>query len=419
VATVPSLRRSFSWTLVGNIFYAIAQFVALIVLAKFGTKILVGRYALALAIAAPVFLLASLRLRQVIATDATGEYRFADYLGMTFIMAPLALATVTAVGLLGFSGPVSWVIVGVGMSKTAEAISDVCYGLMQAHERMDLIARSQVIRGLALAIGMSLAIIVFESLLMGVMCTAVLWALAMVLDLRRALDLLTSGSIARPRFAPATLRRLFYLAFPLGLVTVLGSLETNIPRYMVEHGLGEEQLGIFAALAYLLTSGNTIIAALSQASVPRMARDFAEGRLASFLSLTGKLVATGLGLGLAGIALAVLFGEFLLGWVYQRDYGDHADVFVLLMIAGTIRYTFAYLGTAANAMRRFRVQPPIHIASLLAIGISAHLWVPTHGLRGAAASIIVGTSVALLSYLGWALYTVTHAPFRRAKQESD
>src|ERR1700674_1440657 len=77
--SAPPLRVSFSWTLAGNVIYALCQFGMLSCLAKLGNASIVGQYALALAIAAPVFMLTNLQLRAVQATDARNEYDFADY----------------------------------------------------------------------------------------------------------------------------------------------------------------------------------------------------------------------------------------------------------------------------------------------------------------------------------------------------
>ena len=53
-----------------------------IVLAKLGSPEQVGQFALGLAIAAPVFMFATLRLRDVQATDAKQEYQFGDYFAL-------------------------------------------------------------------------------------------------------------------------------------------------------------------------------------------------------------------------------------------------------------------------------------------------------------------------------------------------
>jgi hypothetical protein len=62
---VPSLRITFTWTLVGNVVYALCQWDMISSLAKLGTTAAVGQFALALAITAPVFMLTNLQLRGI------------------------------------------------------------------------------------------------------------------------------------------------------------------------------------------------------------------------------------------------------------------------------------------------------------------------------------------------------------------
>jgi O-antigen/teichoic acid export membrane protein len=98
-----TLRANFSWTFVGNAVNAGSWFAMTIVLAKLGSPEHVGQFALGLAIAAPVFMFATLRLRDVQATDAKQEYVFGDYFALRIITTVLALlAVVVIVSVSGF-----------------------------------------------------------------------------------------------------------------------------------------------------------------------------------------------------------------------------------------------------------------------------------------------------------------------------
>src|ERR1700690_1751773 len=63
------LTHNFAWTLVGNVVYAACQWTIVVVLAKLGNADMVGEFALALAVAFPITLLANLQLRSVFVTD--------------------------------------------------------------------------------------------------------------------------------------------------------------------------------------------------------------------------------------------------------------------------------------------------------------------------------------------------------------
>src|SRR4029077_11554726 len=106
-------------------------------------------------------------------------------------------------------------------------------------------------------------------------------------------------------------KRLMILSMPLGMGMLLLSLNANVPRYFVQHYLGEAALGYFAAMAYLFVAGNTAMAAMGQSAVPRLARHFDLDRPA-FARLLKNMVLLGSVVGMAGVGLGVFFGRAFL-----------------------------------------------------------------------------------------------------------
>jgi O-antigen/teichoic acid export membrane protein len=113
-----TLRRNFSWTLVGNVVYAACQWGMLVVLAKLGSREIVGQFTLGLAVTAPVLMLANLQLRAVQVTDARHEYCFGDYLGLRLITTGLALLVIVLITVVaGYRWETSLIILVVGLAK--------------------------------------------------------------------------------------------------------------------------------------------------------------------------------------------------------------------------------------------------------------------------------------------------------------
>jgi O-antigen/teichoic acid export membrane protein len=298
-----SLKSNFVWTFVGNIVYAGCQWGILMILAKLGSPEMVGQFALGLAITAPIILFANLQIRAVQATDTRQEYSFADYLALRLFTTILALLVITGIILtLGNSLETTLTLFLIGLAKAFEAISDVFYGLLQQQERMDRIAISMIIKGLLSLAFLGLTLYFTRNLLYAVCVLAFVWALVLVVyDCRSGALTLSSlkpqaslnkwkWSSLRPRWNLKTLARLAWLSLPLGIAMSIISLNSNIPRYFIQHYFGEWELGIFAALTYLLMVGNTLVSALGQAATPRLAYYFASEDIKAFNSLLLKLV---------------------------------------------------------------------------------------------------------------------------------
>lgn len=376
----------------GNGLYAFTQWVALSLVAKLGGREMLGEYALAVALTAPVTMLAHLNLRSVLATDVGGRHPFADYLAVRFGVSGLALAVMAAMALaFGPSWAMAAVIFMTGLAQTSDTVSDAYYGAMQRRDEMDRIARSMMARGILAAAALGIVLWVSGSLVYAVaaMAAARLLVLASY-DQRRGWAAET-GVGTGWQGARSILRQ----AIPLGLVLMLVSLNTNLPRYVIERRMGIGELGAFAAVASFVTAGATIVNALGQASTPRLAR-FASGfDPKGFLRLAGKLGATALALGVAAVAGAALLGRFVLTVAYRPEYAGYSGLLIAVMAAAIPGYVAVALGYAVTAARAFDAQVPLFCLAAVTCGAASWLLVPQFGLGGAAMAMAVSAAVQI------------------------
>ena len=416
-----TLRANFSWTLAGNIVYAACQWGMLIALAKLGSPELVGQFALGLAIVTPIVMFSMLSLRAVQATDARREYAFADYFGLRLICSALAMTTIGGISIFVAGNLESaWVVIFVGLAAMPESISDVFYGLMQQRERMNRIAMSMMLKGplmLACMIGVMLLTHNLCLAMLGV-CLARL-AVLVFYDLPAGKSLLGASQSVfsgncrpsegfAPRWQRGIIGRLAWLALPLGVTVMLSSLVGSIPRYFVELELGTRELGIFAAIAYLMFIGTTVVRALGQSASPRLAQYYAAGKISAYCRLLAKLVAIGAALGLAAVAVAVVAGRELLAFFYSPDYADNYVILAWLMAAAGVEYMASFLGYGMTAARYFRVQIPTHCLSVIISLAACWLLVSHDGLRGAALAVMATGCVRLVSGAMVLLHAVKH-----------
>jgi O-antigen/teichoic acid export membrane protein len=400
----PSLRVNFVWTMAGNVIYAFCQWGMLVVLAKLGTAVMVGQFALGLAICAPVFMFTNLQLRAVEATDARGEYRFGHYLGLRLVGTAAALAAVAAIlALSGYRRETALVVLAVALAKAAESVSDILYGLWQNRERFDKIALAMSGRGAASVAALAAALYFTREITAAVLAMAAVW-LGWLLTYERgvARRLLASADMQETPRAEWDLRRLrslAWLALPLGVVALVGSVNVNVPRYFVQHYLGQANLGYFAAMGYVVVAGSTLIDALGQSAAPRLARYY-HGDRPAFAALVAKMTALAAAIGAVGVVVALAFSRPLLTFLYRAEYARYADTFVWLTAAGAVNFCVSMLGYGITAAHSFRVQVPLYTAGFLTTALACWWLVPREQLTGAAVAILAG---ALVSCAGSAL----------------
>lgn len=409
-----SLRANFSWTFVGNSIYSACQWGALVALAKLSSPVLVGQYALGVAIAMPVISLTGLQIRSVIASDVKETYKFGEYVGFRIFSIALAMLVILAIPLIMHGGAMMTLLTFViGLSLAIENLSDVYYARMQSIDRMDRIAKSQIIRAPLSLLAMGLGVYLTGQLSWGV--TAMVLVRVGVLfgyDMRvqtQSSELLEPNSpksreaveyvkdVLRPRWELRKMGHILWLALPLGIVAMLVNLNVNVPRYFIQWKLGTRELGIYSALAFLMSAGNLFVSALAQAVFVRLARLYAEGLRRAFALLLAKLLAIGTVLGMGGILVAWVAGPKLLTLIYRPEYAMESHLLVWFMVLAWIAYLGQFMGSAMTSARLFVHQIPLFSLGVLIITAGSYWLVPQMGLQGAIVASMAGVLLQLLA----------------------
>lgn len=385
MTAAPSLRRNAAWALVGNVGYAACQWGMLVVMARIGTAMDVGRFALGLALTAPVVIFTNLGLRTLQATDALDESPFGVYLGLRLVGAGVALVVIAVLGLaLGYHGTTLGLIAAVGLAKSFEAVNDVFLGLFQKREELRRICISLMTKGIASVAVLAAVMWATDRLVVATFAMALAWgALLLVQDVRVARHLVS----IRPSFDREKLVALAKLALPAGCMASLVSLTVNVPRFAIQRQLGSIALGHFAALAYILVAATQPVLALGVTVSPRLARLFHADR-AGFRRLTRLTVLAAAGLGVAGVAAAAGFGRPFLALAYGPDYAEHGGLLVWLSAAAGVSFMSAALGSAVTAARRIAEQSLTALVATVICVLASAVLIPRYGLVGAAWAVL-------------------------------
>jgi len=384
------LATNFVWSLVGTVGQAAAQWGVIAVLARLGNATVVGAYALALAIAAPVFLFASLHLRALQSTDMDEEFSFTAYFSLRAVTTLLAgtMLLVVACYLGGLTG---WALAGLVVAKGFEAVSDAMYGRLQREERMDQIGQSMLYRAGGAFLAMVAAMTTGMGMAVGVWAGAAVAGVVALCDFRRVPDVCLS---IRPPMRQVL--RLAAKAAPLGLLLLLISLNANIPRYFLAGEHSVRDVGILAALGYVAGAANTIVMAMGQAAVPSLARAFARRAVRAFVESAAPLILVSVTLGIAGAAASFLAGQSLLRVLYGPEFAAEGKAFFWLMLGGAMGYLAAACGYLLSSARCFQPQLPIMAAALGVTVVGCYLFVPEGGLLSAAKAQAAGFAAQFL-----------------------
>lgn len=397
-----SLRVNVSWAFLGFAVYAASQWATLAIVARMCGPDGLGQFALALATTAPVMLLAGLELRLVQSADSDQKFAFAEYLAVRLIGIGVALSLIAAIGLFcGFDHLETNILIAVGFSKAVEATADVFYGQFQQRERMDLIARSLILRSMISICVFGSVIYVTSSLTAGIYAQSIAWIVVLLFfDVPSLTQFLPSewSGVIRSRMTGSHLWQLAVMATPAGLRTMLLSFESNIPYYVLRYFSDERSLGVFAAMAYSLVIVQTFARSLNQPAVPRFAILFSKRDQAAFAKLLWQLCGMGLVIGLIGLAATLVIGKLFLTIAYGSEFADDSSILVILIFACAVRMITLPVAAAMAGTNQFVWLFRIQSLAVAVMGISAIVLVPSLGLQGAAYSVLLVSIVMLVSH---------------------
>ena len=368
--TFGGLASGACWTIAASIAAAVSQWLLLMVAAKLGSTEMVGQMALSLAVVAPIQSFTDLALRPALATDASREFHFRDYLRLRAIMIGVAIL---AAGVAAFwrGGPAAWIIMAIGLQKAVESGSDVFFGLFQREERLKWMGQSVVLRSILTSVAFAGVMFAMRNLL---------WACLASLVVRLGIFLL--HDVARgarlPQFRTDGARRsqigrLLWSSLPLAGGVFLMSFTVNIPRYFVEQRMGVAALGVFAALIYVFQAGAMLVDAAAQAACVRLARYHLADDRSSFQGLMTGLAGLAAAAAGCGIVIALAGGGPLLKTVYSAVFAHESEAFLWLSVCALPWYCSSVLGYALVARRQmvglFHCQ-----AACLAVTVAGSYW---------------------------------------------
>lgn len=393
-----SLRRNFTSILFGNSVYRLAQWLLIVIIARWGTVDMVGMFALAQAIAAPVFLTVGLNLRAARATDVYHHWSTQQYHRLRHVLNLISVALSVGIAwIVTSSAYFALVTLMLSLSKGTEATSQLTYGNFQLRERLDLMSRSMLLRTLTGITPFAIVLVLTEDLALSCLGLAIGWLVVTLLhDIPMERRLHRADRDLRVEPAPgATLLSLAKAATPLGVTAGIGSITTNVPRYAVQLALGTASLGLFAALAYLGQIVAMITGSLSDSLLGRLARTAQAGRPREFLRNLSLLSGFGVTVSIVVVIGGALFGEPLTRMLLGPEFVNQTVLVVLL--AGSTFVTFQRtLARGLQGGRRFRDILVMDITTAVTTIIVAALAIPAFGLTGAAATLGAGFAAGSL-----------------------
>jgi O-antigen/teichoic acid export membrane protein len=388
-----SLRRLVGWGLIGQLSYVVSQFLLLVALARYASVADVGRFGLVSAITLPIYWFFNLGVRANQATDTRGEFSFHEFLALRILASIAAYGLIVVLAFTVVDPAARMVMLVFGAAKGVETYSELCYGAFQRADRMSSVAFSLILRGLggSALFWVVIALTGSTSAAYGGLLAA--WVLvAGGLDLAGALRMVHAAGDRGP-VRPAVLRRLAIGSLPLAFNALLSALQGSMPRYVIGHFLGLVALGHFTVVGYAMQAQTTIVGAVAQSIVARMAHYSAVGNRKAFMRTLGRFQVLIAAVSILGSLAMLVIGDWVLQVIFGNDYAGQGRLLALVMIAAGTGASGNILQSGLLATRRFGHNLRIRIISFVVQVIGSVTGALTLGLPGVVLGIIATGAV--------------------------
>ncbi|MDX1968699.1 MAG: hypothetical protein SFV23_16100 [Planctomycetaceae bacterium] len=401
------------WVLAGSIADFLGQGGLFVVLSRLTSPEVVGHFAGALALSSPVFMLSSLQLRSLLLSDVAREYRLGDAAFVRSLTVVIASAISLALAwILGATPALFMALLGIVCFKSSDALAELSVAQFQREGLFKWATYQQLARAAAILVTGTVAAWQFRSASCVALAAATGSLLAASLILyqvrrpgtpRRTSEAglrppeLTLESL-RPRYSPKVLKKLILGGLPLGVVMMLFSLLSSVPRLYLEKTHGSTELGLFAVCGFVSAGAMMVVNAACQPATQRLALLYASGRIREYFRLLGRLMILAGLMGGVLVVGAALFGELVLAKLFGPNYAGQSVVLLWQLASTAVAFVTACLGTAATSAHRFAPQTIVMSIAVATCAIACACLVPIFGAEGAAASSFIASCVCCLGY---------------------
>ena len=326
-----SLISNLSYTTIGMVLYNITLwflgFLVLRILGDFES----GYYGVAMTIGATLYGVALWGLRSFIVSDNDYGFTYFEYAIVRIITIIISsIIMIVYIFKNSFGTYQNIVIILYSMFKFGEALIELIDCFLQKQLKMDINAKSMILRSILLFIGFFISIKLTNNLILGlIIMNVVTLGILVFYNFKKFKELFVFEKI----FKLKNVTKVLWLTFPIMGFEMLSALTVSIPRikYATIGDIGK--LGIYISIYTIVIFLQLAIQIVIVAFAPYMAKDYSEDRRKSFLKKLFTMFFIAISLGLIAEVLVYFLGEFAIGFVYGKNIAPYYTYMYLAIVS--------------------------------------------------------------------------------------
>ena len=314
------LKKNVFWNTFGTVVFLAAQWLTTILIVRITDNYEdAGLYSLAMSISNVFYMIAIYNVRNFQVSDINEEYKNEDYIFHRMTVMLLALLACVIFVVFTYSDKYTMgVLILYMVYRLGESYVDVLHGIDQRLDRLDIVGKSYMIRGLLMLIVFILCEYFTGNILITILAMAVSSYVAIILFDVRQTNIIAKISI-NIRFDK--IRKLFVICFPLLIYGIALNLQASVPRIITEKILGKELLGYYSSVATPAVIVQSFASVIFAPFITTFTRLYQEKNKLEYRKLALKMIGFCILLGVTAYFGSYCFGDFVLDKILYRGKG--------------------------------------------------------------------------------------------------
>ena len=377
---------------------SLSQWGILVILIKFFSTEDVGYFTLAMALAAPIFMLTDMQLKSVLVVEPFGEDdNFRTYQTIRFFTT--AIATAGLILYCIFAKNANKIIIIIILYKAVESSIDILYGYLQKCDKMILMSKLDILKTLSAVTMCTLFAFLSNSIIIA------LSSLFLVSILYYIINNIQVNQLAKLkwRIDGRNVVNIIKKSLPLGISVFFSSYIINYPRISIESICGTEFLAYFGAYSYLAIGMFQIYVPLQIFLRQRLSKYYQTDNKKEFVYKVNKTIFALLAFG--GILMIGfwLLGDYVINLLYADSYLEYSGVMYSLIVSQTLTSISGIIAIAVLSFNIYTRQVFISIGTLGVVFITCPYLIGRFGVYGGGYVSIIASVVFLTCY--YSIYT--------------
>lgn len=387
------MKQNILFALLANLVNAGFSWLMLLFIIRLGSKEDIGIFGLAQAIALPIHMFFTLKLRTVQLSDINNKFKEEDYIGSRLYLAFGNLIFTALIALIFYFDHINYMVAicALALSYSVAIFREYYISIYQINQLNKYFFISNLIQGFFSFLVFAFIFYLSKNIIYSILFYSLSKLFLIVIDnllYKKVSDQISSILIYQFISNKNKFFSLVKIGIPLGLTAVISAFFTSIPRFHLEEFHGLEALGVFTTIMSLVVILNLFMSSFIQAILTKMTKLYCEN-----LNLFKKNIIKLLILMTIFFFIFILFiynfSFNILNIAFGHSYTSYQSEFLFAMISGVVLCYFHLSNFLLNVQKTYREQIYIYIFSALSCFVSSYYLIPIFSINGAIYSTII------------------------------